>query len=56
MIFADQLLKKKTTGRNHVLNIPFNEIHMGRSLDRGAFGEVFHGVWRDNEVAVKVHT
>jgi len=27
---------------------------MGKSLDRGAFGEVFYGVWRDNEVAVKV--
>ena len=36
------------------LHVNFSEIAMGQSLDRGAFGEVFHGRWRGNDIAVKV--
>ena len=56
MLDTGELVKKDTTRRSHTLNVPFTEIRMGRSLDRGAFGEVYHGFWRDNEVAVKVST
>ena len=36
------------------LNVPYHEISLGDALDRGAFGEVYRGSWRGNEVAVKV--
>ncbi len=37
------------------LHVNFTEIEMGPSLDRGAFGEVFKGRWRGNDIAVKVY-
>ncbi len=37
------------------LHVDFDEIEMGPSLDRGAFGEVFKGRWRGNDIAVKVY-
>lgn len=37
-----------------VLNVNYEEVEMQQSLDRGAFGEVYVGRWRGNEVAVKV--
>ncbi len=36
------------------LHVDFSEIEMGPSLDRGAFGEVFRGYWKGNDIAVKV--
>ena len=30
------------------------DIQFGEPIDRGAYGEVFRGVWQGNEVAVKV--
>ena len=36
------------------LSIPLQEIQFEEPLDRGAFGEVFRGYWRGNEVAIKV--
>ena len=41
-------------GRSSALNVAYDEITFGRALDRGAFGEVYCGQWRGNEVAVKV--
>ena len=37
-----------------VLNVNYEEVEIQESLDRGAFGEVYVGRWRGNEVAVKV--
>ena len=37
-----------------VLNVNYEEVEILQSLDRGAFGEVYVGRWRGNEVAVKV--
>ena len=51
---TDELLSKGTNNKEHTLNIPIEEVQFGASLDRGAFGEVYHGFWRDNEVAIKV--
>ena len=36
------------------LDINFDDLQLGKMLDRGAFGEVYRAKWRDNEVAVKV--
>ena len=36
------------------LHVNYGEIEVGASLDRGAFGEVFKGVWRGNDIALKV--
>ena len=37
-----------------VLNVNYEEVEIQEALDRGAFGEVYVGRWRGNEVAVKV--
>lgn len=50
----EELYKDGSSGRNSALNIPYNEVEFGRALDRGAFGEVYRGVWRGNDVAIKV--
>ena len=51
---TEELLKDSDSGRNSTLNIPYAEVKFGRALDRGAFGEVYSGVWRGNDVAIKV--
>ena len=51
---TEELLMKGGSSKERTLNIPYHEVQIGKSLDRGAFGEVYHGFWRDNEVAVKV--
>lgn len=56
-IIAEELLsknEKEKQGAKSALNIPYKEIEFGRALDRGAFGEVYYGLWRGNDVAIKV--
>lgn len=56
-LIAEELLSKSEEekhGGRSTLNIPYNEIEFGRALDRGAFGEVYYGLWRANDVAIKV--
>lgn len=36
------------------LNVVYSEVAVKEVLDKGAFGEVYRGSWRGNEVAVKV--
>ena len=43
-------------GKSSTLNVPYEEIIFKQALDRGAFGEVYCGQWRGNEVAIKVGT
>lgn len=50
----EELLKEGYQGRSSALNVPYEEITFRHALDRGAFGEVYCGQWRGNEVAIKV--
>lgn len=54
MIIEELLHDSGATGRVSALNIPHGEINFGPALDRGAFGEVYCGSWRGNDVAIKV--
>ncbi|CAM6006992.1 unnamed protein product [Sphagnum balticum] len=33
---------------------PYNELKFGKSLGKGAFGEVYQGCWKDTMIAIKV--
>ena len=50
----EELLKERSNVRSSALNVPYQEITFRHALDRGAYGEVYCGQWRGNEVAVKV--
>lgn len=54
MCYTVEELYKDGGGRELALNIPFSEVKFGKTLDRGAFGEVYCGLWRGNDVAIKV--
>lgn len=53
-VCVEELYRDGGSGRNSALNIPYDEVEFGQALDRGAFGEVYCGLWRGNDVAIKV--
>ena len=51
-----QLLQQLRSGAqfSRSLSITYEELELGKLLDRGASGEVYRGQWQGNDVAVKV--
>jgi len=39
---------------NNVWDIPYTSLNLGSKIGQGAYGEVFKGLWRNQEVAVKM--
>jgi serine/threonine protein kinase len=37
-----------------IQSFPYNELKFGRSLGKGAFGEVYQSCWKDTKIAIKV--
>ena len=50
-------LDKSPSSGGHWLaaqHVDHSDIQFGNPIDRGAYGEVFRGVWQGNDVAIKV--
>jgi serine/threonine protein kinase len=39
---------------SRIQSFPYNELKFGKSLGKGAFGEVYQGCWKDTMIAIKV--
>lgn len=46
--------KKREGGRRGTRRVPFSELELGVMIGRGAYGRVYRGVYRGEQVAVKV--